>query len=555
MRSLIGTQVLVAFNMSGLFSKRTVKSLAVAVVMIVAMLPAYGLYIYTVYKAFSFLASLNALSGNTLPLHDMLLTGFYSLAQIMALMLGVPVVYSALLKANDMSILLPLPYKPWQILAAKLIAMYVAELLISTLFFAPVLVMNAIFTRPDIVMILNGVVSMLALPVIPLAISAMLSLLVMNIPGIGRSKWFWQACIMVIVLGIVLAFNTLIATGPVADMKDLIAVKMHALSRFGSYVPGSVFAMKAMVLDGAQGLLYQALSLLSIAAYVIVVLLVGEGLYIRPVLRGENARSKSGRRAEETQVRGFLMAYVRKEFACTLRDFSVAMNSLGGYFGVPLCLLIYTAQKAASKGKIDIIGQIQKGIHSPGFAHNLPIMIVGAGLMLALIGSTSSLFAASYSKDGKRLWLEKTLPVSSFDILKGKLLMGMIMVTILNALTVLAASVFVPIPSVMWIYAFALSEVVITYNATIGLLIDCSRPKLIWKDTVQAVKQNMNVMIALLVTTAFMGLNAYIIYLSRKAGASAEALYAIVFAANALILAGTLYAAKHLSRAFEKVIV
>jgi ABC-2 type transport system permease protein len=231
------------------------------------------------------------------------------------------------------------------------------------------------------------------------------------------------------------------------------------------------------------------------------------------------------------------------------------MNSLGGYFAVPLLLLVYTVEKIASKGRIDVIGQFQKGIYSPGFAAHLPLMIVCVGLGFAVLGGMSALFAASYSKDGKRLWLEKSLPVDPFDIFKAKLTMGMIVVSALNLITIALASRFIPIPSWSWIYVFALSETAIAYNASLALLIDCRRPKLVWQDPVQAVKQNINVFLSILVTATTLVANAGLLYIVGHAGMSSTAMYVVMLTVNALILVGVLFAAKRLSHGLDEVLV
>jgi ABC-2 type transport system permease protein len=474
MIGLIRTQILVALNIGKFFDRRKrVKSIAFLVLIILAMAPSFGMYIYMVYNAFGFL------SANNLPMQDLLLSGLYSLAQILTLMIGIPLAYSTLFRSNDLSILLPLPFKPWQILAAKLAAIYVVEMLLSLLFFLPAVIFNVIFTHPSYDIVLNGALSMLLLPVIPLSICALLSLLILSIPGIGRSKWFWHLLIMIAAIGIAVGINVLMVAGTQTDFRDLVQYKMQALRDSGRYMPGSLYAMKTLFVGGIEGVVSQFMSIVSMVCYLAATLMVGEWLYVGPILKGDQVKSRAGRRVEATLVRGFLHSCIRKEASCTFKEPVVAMNSLGGYFAVPLLLLVYTVEKIASKGRIDVIGQFQKGIYSPGFAAHLPLMIVCVGLGFAVLGGMSALFAASYSKDGKRLWLEKSLPVDPFDIFKAKLTMGMIVVSALNLITIALASRFIPIPSWSWIYVFALSETAIAYNASLALLIDCRRPKLV----------------------------------------------------------------------------
>ena len=109
--------------------------------------------------------------------------------------------------------------------------------------------------------------------------------------------------------------------------------------------------------------------------------------------------------------RGFLASYVRKELACTLKDPAVAMNALGGYIAIPIVAVSLGMTKARTHGQADMLAQLSALMHMPGVADNMPYVVVGVALVASLLGSMTSLFSASYSKDGRRLWVEKSLPV------------------------------------------------------------------------------------------------------------------------------------------------
>jgi hypothetical protein len=176
-------------------------------------------------------------------------------------------------------------------------------------------------------------------------------------------------------------------------------------------------------------------------------------------------------------------------------------------------------------------------LHSDAFSRHLPFFVAGIALGLATFGSLSSLFAASYSKDGKRLWVEKSLPVAPFAVYMGRFLAGYALVTPLNLLTLLFFTFVVPFRPIEWLCVILLSQVVIGWNALVGLAIDCVRPKLVWKDTVQAVKQNMNVVLTMGVSFAGIGLNAGVLAILFRADASPALVYAGVFALNGALLA------------------
>jgi ABC-2 type transport system permease protein len=403
-------------------------------------------------------------------------------------------------------------------------------------------------------MILNGIVSILLLPLIPLAICTLLSLLVINIPKIGRNKWLWYMLIMAAMLGISFSFMMLTnSSGNQPYVIDFVKIKMDQMSQTCRYIPGSIFGMKALVTSGFSSLLSQLMNLIVTGGYLFVLFFAGQKLYLGSILRGDAVIKRTGRKQEQTQERSFNASYIRKELAGTFKDPSVAMNALGGYIGIPMVLVMWTILKVQSKGKTDIVGDFMKMLHNPGIQEYLPIFIIGIALFLSLMSAGSSMFSACYSKDGKRLWVEKSLPVHPFDIMKGKLYMGLLVVSTLNMIAIIMASLIIKLEIWQWVYILVLSEIIITFDSLIALMIDCSRPKLIWKETVQAVKQNMNVILAMLVTLTLVMVNGFILYICWQSKLNALDIYGIAIILNAALLAASWITARKASLKLDDV--
>ena len=313
MMNLIRTQLWVSLGLNSIVNKKKrTKTLLYGVLFLVALTPSFASYIYILNNAFRFLRD------NNLPINDMMLSGMYSLTQIMTLLFGIPIVYSAIFQKNDLPILLPLPYKPGQILGAKLVSLYVFELLACLAFFAPAFVLNIIYFHPGVGMILNGIISLLLLPLIPLAICTLLSLIVINIPKIGRNKWLWYMLIMAAMLGVSFSFMMLTnSTGNQQNVIDFVKIKMDQMSQTCRYIPGSIFGLKALVTSGFSAVINQLLNLAVAGGYLFVLLFAGQWLYLGPILRGDAVIKRTGRKQEQTQERSFNASYIRKELAGT----------------------------------------------------------------------------------------------------------------------------------------------------------------------------------------------------------------------------------------------
>ncbi len=549
-RALFITQILTALNLNAfVVKKKRLRAWLATAGLTLALTPSYAGIASMQVLAFAFLRK------HGLPLEDLLLTGLYAAGQIVLLIAAIPIVYSSLYQSNELSILLPLPYRPWQIVAAKLGAIYIPELLLGWAFFLPGLITYYAYGYASPLHLPVTLVGLMFMPVIPLALSSIVCILVANIPGIGRSRWFWYIGITLALVGVSFLPMMAMSADDPGMMSDLVQIRMRQISHLARLMPGVQYAMYALVGDTWMAALQQLVHLVIVAAYAVAVLGIGNRFYIGPILRGTPAANRRSAQAERAQERGILASLIRKELLCTLKDPAVAMNGLGGYIALPLLAVTYTVLKYQTRGKVDIIGQIDKLLHSEAFSQHLPFFVVGIALALAMFGSMSSLFAASYSKDGKRLWVEKSLPLPPFAIYLGKFWAAFLMISALNLLTVAVFSLAIPIRAHEWSFVVALSEAVIAWSGAGGLAIDAVRPKLVWKDTVQAVKQNMNVVLGLGVTMAGLGLNVLLLWRLYQAEADPWFVYAGAMALNLAFLVAAFVAGRRAAERLRSVMV
>jgi|GEM_PF-2220258 len=549
-RALFVTELLTSLNLNAfVVKKKRLKTWLAAVALIVGLMPAYAMLAATEVIAFRYL------NRHGLPLQDVVLTGLYAAAQLVLLLAAIPIVYSALYQSNELSILLPLPYPPWQILAAKLGAIYVPEMLLGWAFFVPGLAAYYAYGYGSLAALPVTLMGLLFMPVIPVCISTVLCVLIASTPGIGRSRWFWYTSIT---LGLMAAFmlpSIVLSAQDPSSVRDLVQVRMRQMGQLGRLMPGVQFAMYALTEEFWKAALHQLLHVAIAGGYLMATLAVGDRLFIGPVLRGAAAAKRRSARVARTRVRSYLASAVEKEIVCTLKDPAVAMNGLGGYIALPILAVVYSILKYQTRGKVDVLGQMDQFLHGPAFARYLPFMVTGMALGLAAFGSMSSLFAAAYSKDGKRLWIEKSLPVAPFTVFLGKFLAAFFLDSVLNLITVAVFVLVVPFRAEQWLYTILLSEIVIGWSGAAALAVDCVRPKLVWKDTLEAVKQNVNVVIGLAVGILGLGLNLLALRALYVSSAQPAVTYALVMALNVAFLAAAFVAGKAAAARFPRVTV
>jgi len=502
MFALMRTMLIANFDLNALrVPRRRWRMLATVGVIALGVAPLAVAYAVGIGGAYA------AMEQQGLPLQDLLLAGIYALAQITVLFTSVTVAHATLLRARDLSILLPLPYRPAQIVAAKLAVVWLIELAIGGAFFIPPLVQHLAHTGAGPLRWLAAAPLALAMPVIPLCAGTLLVLLVGNIPGLGRNRWFWHLMLTSAMLAAWLVLRRVVDPDlPVTDAMDLVQVKMRQFATIGRQLPGSLFAIRALTTPGPAAAVNFLLALAAPAVAIGVVLLAADRLYLRPVLEGAGAGARGRGRAEASRPRAFLLSCARKEIACVLRDPAVAMNALGGYVAVPIgvTMSLLTRHGGAGGGGLR---ELAGAFVAPEESALRPVAAAGLGLAVAALGMLSSLFSASWSKDGRRLWIERSLPVEPFVLFLGKWLGALAIASVAHLATMTAAGLLLRLPPGPWLYAWFTGELALAAAGAFGLAIDASRPKLAWKETIEAVKQNLNVFLGLLAGIALLAVN------------------------------------------------
>ena len=292
MIALLKTQLLVGLNINAWRKgKKRGRHIGMFLLVAFALAPTYIGWIALQARAFRFLHEAN------LPMQDVQLAGTFGMAMMLTLLAGVPIVYSTLFQSRDLSILLPLPYKPWQIVTAKLTVTYAIELIAAVLAFAPSYYFYVRYGFATMADVPVGIVATLLLPVLPVAVAALGAFLITSVPGIGRNKWLWYALMLTAMMSLSMSFTALTGTAAQSDMTDIVQVRMAQMARMGRLFPGSVFAMRAITTHGAEAYGYLAAYAAVVAAYIATLLVLGQTLYLRPILRGEALRHRTGRKA------------------------------------------------------------------------------------------------------------------------------------------------------------------------------------------------------------------------------------------------------------------
>lgn len=466
---------------------------------------------------------------------------------IVIFLFGIFYVISIMYHADDVEQMKYMPLKVYHILGAKFILLVMYEYIFEAFILAPVLVAYGVMSGAGAVYIVYSVILFLITPVIALSMAALLVMIVMRFTSFGKNKQAFAFIGSILAMVLAIGFNVVVQSyaSQISNAALMEAFKNSTLpDLFGSIFPGIGFASKALLESATlEGLWNLLLFALCTAVAVAVFMIAGRLLYIKGVSGITETSAK--RRAikdlgRETESASALRAYFKKEIRLLFRSPIAFMNCVLITFIWPLIILIMVFSGGGGKTEAFtyLISQMNDGL--------LLAVLVGAS---AFIASSIPITSTAISREGKSLYFAKYIPMSMHKQLEAKVLTGMLFSGISILLLVLVG-ILMGASITVSIAALVIGMIAMAAISYAGLLIDVGNPKLEWINEQQAIKQNMNSMLSMLVGVLF-GAIAIVPAAVFNTSLAVSAGYCLVFfLAMLLILRG-----RANTRAVEKIIV
>lgn len=458
--------------------------------------------------------------------------------QIIVLIFGIYYVLSAFYFSQDLEMLIPLPLRPFEVLLSKFIVLMVNEYLTIAFIVMPFIVTFGVLDKGGLYYWLTSAIVYLALPVIPLVLVSGIIVAMMRCINMSRKK-----DILILVGGIALlaaAFGFQILTQRAqngeTDSQQIVALLTSPdglLQRIGAGFPPSIWAAKAISagfstegLTNLAGFLAVSLTLFT------VMIVVAERFFYRGVI-GIREIGGSRRLLTRSEMSRRMSSGRRPIFAIFMREFRIMNRTpvflLNGVLIVVILpvFLILTTRTGAGP----LAGNEQKLMTSGG---PLSIILILAIFMI-ISGSLNGTASSTFSREGKEFWISRVIPVSPREQVAAKFIHSYLTASlgIVSALVVFA--VFFPLKFADGAVACGLALVATALLTAVGMIIDLARPLLDWTNPQKAIKQNLNVLLAMfanagILAAAFFGVKALI-----KAGVGSTIIICLLFAALTLL--------------------
>ena len=359
--------------------------------------------------------------------------------------------------AKDNDMLLSMPILPRDILLSRIFVILILNYIYEFIVGLPCIFIYFKNTPFDLVKLLFFIVIMLTLPLFVLALSCVFGWVMAMIMGRMKHKT-WLT--LLLSLGFLGAYFYVITE----FQKYLNLLIMHGKS-LGDGIRKTLFPIYHLAMAMSEKNVVSLLIYLvcAIIPFAIVIFLLSKN-FVGITTSKANVK-KVKLKESDIQFNSLKVALLKREWSHFASSPSVILNTSLG--------IVFTIVMAVA------------------------LLIKGEDLlfMLGSIPSLDTISASTISLEGNRLWILKTLPVKTEDILKTKLIFYLILCLPTSILCSVIGSILLSFSIGDAIVAVIAPVCFLVFQGLAGLLLNLWKPKFDWVNETVVVKQSMSVMI------------------------------------------------------------
>ena len=407
---------------------------------------------------------------------------YFTLVSVLAVLLGVFGsvfnTFSGLYQARDNDLLLSLPIPVRSILAARLLGVYLMGLMFSGVVLLPCVIVYWVMAEHSAAAIVGGLLLVLAVSLIVLVLSCVLGWVVAKISAKLKRKSFLTVLIALVFFGL---YYTVCFRA-----SDLLQDLMQHMDTLGDALQGA-YPLYLLGRMGEGDWLSMLLVLAVTLALCAVVYVVLDRTFIG-IATATGAAARTVYKEKAVKAAGASSALLRREFGRFTSSPNYMLNCGLGTVMLPILGVVLLVKMN------DILSVLQElaGSETSGF---MATMLCAA---LCLLGTMNDMASSSVSLEGKNLWLAQSLPVTTWQVLRAKLLVQMLVtgfpMAVTSALVILALRPALPEAALLVV----LPLLFVWLSAEFCLTLDLKRPNVVWTNEITVIKQRLTVLLAML---------------------------------------------------------
>lgn len=444
--------------------------------------------------------------------------------------------------SKDIETLLYLPLKPVQIIASKFTVLLLYEYTATLLISLPMMIAYGLNFQPDAFVYIFMLIGILLLPILPLVFSSTLIVLVLKFfPRFkNRDMFNLVGSFFAIALSLVISyFSQQLALASPKELQSLMMQGNNSMIDIMGYLfVNTRFLVSAIIdLNILDLLIYIVITLGSVALF----LWVAQRFYFSGAIGVNETTSRRKELSKEvldkkTSQQSILITYIKKELRLLIRTPIYFLNCIAINFLLPILMF------ATSFSDSDLLSQTTQISSMFTFdslqSYSVLMLVALAGGIL--YGNLNAISVTAISREGANYIFMKYILVNLMTQINAKVFSGIIVSIVSFTLLFIGTIYLLSFPILPAICAYLVGLLGIVVSNYIGILIDLLHPKLVWEQETAVVKQNVNVIVVLLVS---MGLAAGLVFLTFTLDGTILTYLMLALTIGLLILLPILYRA------------
>ena len=263
------------------------KQVGLPALVLVAMLPLYGLYVAYMAMMYTGMVAIGQ--------ESVLLPMAYTMVSVVIIFFGLAYIMAEFYFSGGVEMLLPLPIKPRNIIIGKFGSIIFMEVLLSAVLMLPPAVVYGMGQGMGILYYIMALIVIIVLPVLPLALETLLIMLLMRSNSFKGKKDVFQIVALFVVLAFFLGLQMYLSRtagssdDPMAVVNSMLADNGYLLKSITRLYPVSLLVAQSLnriTLTGMLSLI--GLLALTAAAFALMVF-VGGRIYVKGLLSGKES--------------------------------------------------------------------------------------------------------------------------------------------------------------------------------------------------------------------------------------------------------------------------
>ncbi|MBO4680891.1 MAG: hypothetical protein J5623_03230 [Clostridiales bacterium] len=426
----------------------------------------------------------------------------YGIISVFSVVFGINVIFNELYFEDDVSYLLPLPIKAEELVLSRFLAVFIGENMMQ---FAVVIAVVTGFGTAYPMNVFRWVLSVVLgflLPMIPMAVIAILGMLLMTFTRFIKKKETVRRISFVIILLILGAGAVMLLT---IDVGDVVGYIIDGTVRNVLFVRvlDAVFPQTGLIADYmANGSVLSLLVFMGLCVVSVLLLaLAAHFFYMESVTRLNETThvQKSASAASASVARTVGMTLFVKEMRMLVRTPAFLTNCVAANFIWPIFVPIFAKIMKADLGRGAVAAFFTDDGHK-----TISLMVMLAITMVT--AAMNCLGSDAFSREGKGFDYMKFIPVGYRLQWNVKTAAAMVWTLAGTLPFFLFFVIYARFDLITAVLAIVMSGAASFFVTELGMLLDSLNPKLFWLDALSALRENYNTVFCMGITIAFCAL-------------------------------------------------